>query len=225
MKIKSGMKDYYDYVAYQYGGGDPRIVYVRSKITHIDGVEDNDLMAPKPPDPDTYYDYLTREYGKYCPRWCVVCGVQYIILIKQSVLDDPYARLYNKPKYYELLTEEHPIWHKPKKTRWMQTHPFEHHGKEYKYLAEISKKLKSPVFTMSTNWLAEHFYIDDTVPNLGDLGFDKLIKPEQMYQNISMWMGNVLRSPPDDNPPKSINNEERIIAHGFDLKTSFRKGK
>jgi hypothetical protein len=36
MKIKSAFKDYYDFVADQYGGGDPRIVYERGRLTPPD---------------------------------------------------------------------------------------------------------------------------------------------------------------------------------------------
>ena len=35
MKIISKFKDYYDHVAYMYGGGDPKIIYDRKPIKFI----------------------------------------------------------------------------------------------------------------------------------------------------------------------------------------------
>ena len=117
----------------------------------------------------------------------------------------------------ELLLKEKPFYCGNVKTA------LEVNGKSFPFLLDISRKIKSPVFLMNAYY--NRIEIDNIVPNLKSLGFDKVMLPEQMYQEISMWVGNILKENADDNPPKHINNEEKIIAHGFDLKHSFRNTK
>jgi hypothetical protein len=234
MKIKSPHKDYYDYIAHQYGGGDPKVVYVRSKITAVDGVDDSKLTYKIPSGRGHGYANSTERSLNldYHFKWCVVCGKQYIV-----VVDNKKSHLRSE---YRLLTEGHPVYEVIEKDKKKRERAYGHfykyfgyrmglegfidqHGIEIPDLINLSRQLKSPVFTMDV--YRNHIEIDDIVPNLKMLGFDKLIGPEQMYQQISLWVGNTLKEFPDDNPPKSINNEERILAHGFDLKDSFRNTK
>ena len=237
MKIKSPYKDYYDYIAHQYGGGDPRMVYVRSKITALDGVTEDDLEY-KPKQNGSYYYLHTPECG-YVFKWCVVCGIQYLIAApSESDYHDRYGSSLNLPEKiteYTVIKDGHPAIEalekkeKEKKRRYFffrNKRVLDRHEKSHPDLDNLSRLLKSPVFTIN---IGAHnklgIMIDDNIPNLKSLGFDKLISSEQMYQNISMYVGNVIPENPDGDPPKSINNEERIITHGFDLKTSFRTRK
>jgi len=64
MKIISKYKDYYDYVAHQYGGGDEKIVYVRNGIDIDNGVVYIDEPSWKFGDSDMPYlpDWRYEEY-------------------------------------------------------------------------------------------------------------------------------------------------------------------
>ena len=203
MKIKSPFKDYYDYIAHQYGGGDPRVLYIRSKITAIDGVNRKNLTYSRPKG-GAYYNLSRIRQTEFVFKWCIVCGIQYLIVC-------PSVESY-KLSAYSLLTDSHPAMkelqnnHSVPKFISDRLGPgiLQRHGKNLPDAINLSRSVKSPVFTMDVRDTC--IEIDDIVPNLKVLGFDKLIQPEQMYQNIALWVGNTLKDSPDDNPPKSISN-------------------
>ena len=215
MIIKSVFKDYYDYISKIYGGGDPKVVYIRGKIQ-------GELNVPI----SDRHPYSIPKMPEWEYKWCIVCGKGYLLVSKST---------YTKPKW-DLWTRSHPsnkslMGSKLKFARKLAPiylgsyqHLLELHGKENRVLLKLSKKVKSPVFIIDKIGYGS-FGVENNVPNLQKLGFDKLIRPEQMYQDISYYVGNLLKDVPDNEPPKSVNNEERIISHGFDLKTSFRKEK
>lgn len=60
-------------------------------------------------------------------------------------------------------------------------------------------------------------------PCLKDYGFYTIFDPVQAYQEIEMYIGNVLL--PKDKEFTPLTDKEKIISKGFDLKTSFRKDK
>lgn len=60
-------------------------------------------------------------------------------------------------------------------------------------------------------------------PCLDQLMFQKVMDAQTMYQELDMYISGTLSYP--QNLMVEIPNEERIVKHGFDLKTSFRKRK
>jgi hypothetical protein len=52
--------------------------------------------------------------------------------------------------------------------------------------------------------------------------FPSLISPQQMYQDLAMFMGNRMKDTPDVQPPVELNNRQKIVKAGFDLIQSFR---
>ena len=59
------------------------------------------------------------------------------------------------------------------------------------------------------------------IPNLGRLGVPSLIPAEQMWQDLSSVLTNVLRNDPDKIRMPVIPDEDKIESHGFN-KLSFR---
>lgn len=59
-------------------------------------------------------------------------------------------------------------------------------------------------------------------PRLMDFGFDRVKDPFTAFQEISMYVANILV---EQKETAKIEDKFRIEQHGFDLKTSFRKGK
>lgn len=84
---------------------------------------------------------------------------------------------------------------------------------------KIFLELKCPVWMM-------RFY--DQPPNgilnprLKELGFDRIKDSVTAFQEISMYLANILV---EQKPIEVIADKFRIEQHGFDLKTSFRKEK
>jgi len=68
-------------------------------------------------------------------------------------------------------------------------------------------------------------YLDRIIKNpcLKKYGFEKVMSPIEIFQEIEMFLGNVLVK--DTMPPSHQSDIEKIISHGFDPETSFRKPK
>ena len=59
-------------------------------------------------------------------------------------------------------------------------------------------------------------------PKLLDLNIQSLFTPQEMWIMLSSWLSSQIKDP-IPNPPQT--NKEKILAHGFDLKHSFRNTK
>ena len=54
---------------------------------------------------------------------------------------------------------------------------------------------------------------------LSDYGIASVLSPEQAFINISAFLGWMVDNPP---LPDILTDKEKVVSHGFDLKTSFR---
>jgi hypothetical protein len=91
------------------------------------------------------------------------------------------------------------------------------------YLIELHKMLNVPVFMFYNNrTLLDSDY---WTVNLGELGIGRLYSPEQIYQEISQFISNVMVENADILPPVEISDKDKIVGHGFDIKQSFRNRK
>lgn len=57
------------------------------------------------------------------------------------------------------------------------------------------------------------------IPCLADFGFPSIISPNEMYEKIYAFLGWLKNNP---EIPNNQTDVEKIIAHGFDKRTSFR---
>lgn len=208
MKIISPFKDYYDWIAGKYGGGDPRLIYKRTKIQ---GQDTRDRVI---------YDIVsgrshelsrlnTNRYrlGKstYSFNILIFCSRQYLVV----KIDDA----------TNILSEEkHPdLWQMLNKT----SIDF-YLGKQTQFAENLCKQYDQPVLLIINDLGA---VVNDRIPVLQDVGFASIMSAEQCYQEISHFLGNVLRESPDTKPPVEIDDKYKIIGAGFDTKTSFRHRK
>lgn len=89
-------------------------------------------------------------------------------------------------------------------------------------LVDLSKTLKSPVYSLRRDYMTRSMCLVPWVPVLSTTGIQDYVSAEQMYQNIEWYLMNVLRDSPDTKPPVEVSNEQKILQHGFDVKQSFR---
>lgn len=164
--------------------------------------------------------HLFAHNGKYehhSLKWVSVNGYRYILVQIEpagawQVLDE-----IKHPKLWGSLTQMY-FWGVDRNTT-----PATYHACFDKELVLISRKLNAPVFTYR---LDDGFVsVDGEIPILKDIGIDKLIPPEQLYQDISYFMGNIIKESPDMMPATKMTDKEKIQQHGFDLKQSFRHRK
>ena len=227
MIIKSQFKDYYDYVAHLYGGGDPKVVYPRRPLTHLLD-ESNKIKVMTSTEnfenlPHRYYYHYDRISPNVHFKWLVVTS-KYYLLCGMSDVEGGFIRwkVFNKqdhPKDWAYLIEN--------KSSWMRQRREFYFGYETPALLEVSRALKEPVFCI-TGIERKHkqngciVTVEEIIPNLGLLGMPSLISPEQMYQDIAYFVGNKIHVSPDLAPPVKVSDKDRIMQYGFDLKTSFR---
>ena len=226
MVIKSPFKDYYDFVAKQYGGGDPRIVYTRTRLApliqyHGWTVENQFPVSVNTfplPDP-IHLPY--RVHRRIFPR--SDDSLQYAYLIAIGRAYGVRRELLRPSDPYRLL----PLDWDADRPRWQRLEI--EWGKEYPFLVDLCRKVGAPVFTVNkVDYLGrdgKQVWIDGDIPCLGELGMATLFSPQQMYQELAMFVGNRMKEPPDTEPPVELSNKQKIVKAGFDLVKSFRHRK
>ena len=223
MKIQSQFKDYYDYVAHIYGGGDPKIVYVRNRIGKMEHFSTDHIVrginVEQKGLPTYFYDDELRKRFKHTAKWLAIAGKLYLILTKVSTFPEPPV-----PEDWHVLSEDmHPeIWKDLHERRWAFNAKREYIGVQLPEVLELSRKVNAPVFTFDYSYRRDVANVDGDVPILGNMGIPALIPAEQMYQDLSYFIGNTMKLSPDGMPPTTMTDKEKIAAAGFDLKQSFR---
>lgn len=214
MVIQSKFKDYYDYVAHQYGGGDPRIVYPRKRIENTK-VEMSECMLPSLTQVTSWY---TTDQNPLQFAFLIAIATPYLLVRAASYrwkgLDG-----YRITDPRTLDARRHHSW-------WSLVQ-WEFISQPSTNLLELSRLVDAPVFVVTDiNWHSRKdgvtVQIDELCPVLKEVGMPALISPEQMYQQLAYFMGNTMHPSPDTQPPVEVSNRDKILAAGFDLQQSFR---
>lgn len=225
MKIKSRFKDYYDYVAHAYGGGDERVTYVREplpdNLTSVTLPDFADLPTPRLSGARAYTKHLVingRVYTVIAPIDPVTLVAGPYRLFHQDNFDDD--DVINLSVQYHWRPNE--SWSSLKWERYF--------GQENATALALSKAIKQPVFLVDSyhkNWTSKstHFEINPHIPVLREYGINHYIQPEQLYQEIAYFMSNKMVDSPDLVVHNNMTDKEKIVQHGFDLKQSFRHRK
>lgn len=229
MQIHSRFKDYYDYVAHAYGGGDPKIVYNRERVVeptregHF--VYEGEVAVPnnltmwmpveryrKSKVGDTEYDYAG-----------IVVACRYYVAYQTFLIeeDTAYSNVRTLIKKWTVLGPQEG------RTRRIQNDSTSYvPGQKYKSLIELSRLVKAPVFKI-VNGYGWSQKIEGRVPILHEFGIASHLSAEQCYQEIAMFIANTIKENPDEAPESKppLTNEEKAMAHGFDKRISFRHRK
>jgi hypothetical protein len=241
MLIISKYSDYYDQISNIYGI-DRKIVFNRTqtlpssiKLNVVD-----EIILPFPQitisfNPVRFYNDTTEKLYNMMKEKNIssfkilsVCGKPFYIGHVNVKYDRDY-RLISESKdvvisneFEELLLEHMTGWRDENLT--MQPK---------RYLERLHKEAKSPIIMLIPEFCnirqysyGDHiFAMEEAIPNLSKIeGFAKRYSKEQVYQDISYWISNILNESPDvqpvGKPPQS--DKEKILSHGLDLKRSFR---
>ena len=217
MKIKSSFKDYYDYVAHAYGGGDPKILYIREQVPvtrHV--IESNTNWIMHQP-----YYIPNSEFS-----WLVVNGACYTLM---SIVD-PETGKKSPPKFF---TQENfgeyveSIKNSRYYFRKLDIKNDRYQGVKSAIVTNLSRHLRQPVFIIKSYSACKDpnkhiFEVDSRIPILQHYQFHKYFSPEQLYQEIAYYISNTMHESPDLVVHDNMTNKEKILQHGFDLQTSFR---
>lgn len=218
MRIISKWKDYYDYVGHVFGGQqDNHTVYERK---HISVTNSGIFLTEEVELEDTGEQTLRlpRLYSHDINSvWLFVAGKTYLCV---GGCGEHYD-LFNEEKHNHLLKE---IYTFSFLKQWGNKSYEDFMGIEDVWGQRISKTLNTPVFFYYQRYCAKHerlmFVVHGECPVLADIGFPKIMSAEQCYQNIAFYLANTLTK---QEQPSKMNDIEKVVSHGFDKKTSFRK--
>jgi len=193
MKISSRFRDYYDYVAHAYGGGDERVMYIREPLK-------DDQTSPSTVSRSAFA-YPTLNEAKTDVKFLVING-RYFVLV--SVRDDlgilgPY-RLYTEENFKNILPKIQISYYRYSDTR--ATNWSRYFNIESEFALNLSRSIQHPVFLVngvSWDWKAQRYFtsIDKNIPILADYGIPHHFSPEQMYQDIAYFISNKMVTSPD----------------------------
>ena len=97
--------------------------------------------------------------------------------------------------------------------------------KESKAIMDLHFTTGCPVLTIDWDPSEKDRYRRQLVglmnPRLADIQFYRVMPAPLVFQELSMFIGGVLSN---NDRPEPVDNKYKILAHGFDLKDSFRKG-
>lgn len=230
MRIISSFHDYYD-VGMKYGM-DKEVVYIR-KTEPIYKIEESKL------DSKVYtFKYpmlLDRRYwGKHVFS---ICGKFYIGYWMYIPSYEPIAKGIERTAFCYTIDElereaktwfptikmlDHKPWRDPRTYREILAWEFSNQGKFLGH--ELHQKYKTPILfegCLDFGKVEKPASLWKDI-NLKQLEFFRILKdPVILYQDIFMYISGIIGTP--ENKMAKINNEERVITHGFDLKYSFRK--
>lgn len=224
MKIKSRFKDYYDYVAHLYGGGDERITYVREPLP-------DDKLVVTVNSRVSFYGPNLNEI-KTDVKFLVVNGLVYTLVATtdDKGLRGPYKLFTEKnfgSEIQGLMIKYRYGYQSEKIIKWEK-----YFGVEEPLATAISQSIQTPVFIVESfdyDWSVRSpttkIIIDKNIPILQEYGINHYIQPEQLYQDIAYYVSNKMVTSPDLEVHDNMTDKEKIVQHGFDLKQSFRHRK
>ena len=91
-------------------------------------------------------------------------------------------------------------------------------GKQTQFAENLCKQYDQPVLLIVDDLGA---MVSDRIPVLQDVGFASIMSAEQCYQEISHFLGNILREKPDTKPPIQVDDSTRLSVPGLIQKHHF----
>ena len=233
MRIISKFKDYYDCIMGQYGI-DNSIIYKRNnEIIKLDR-NDTFIFTHKLFKQETcsyYKPNITKDNMNILPKFVWFCGkiyVYYMINYYDNGLEVT-NYVYDKDEIFKLFETYNSSYTKPKeikrKIALFKTEYERINGS--KILNDLFITFNTPIFALSFDTKWNYFSANlrgrichvELNPNLKDIQFYKLFNPVDAFQELSMFIGNVLTNTAEI---PQIDEKYRMAQRGLD-KTSFRQ--
>ena len=211
MYIKSNFRDYYDHQAYIYGI-DSKIVYVRPHIHKEVPTLKLNICEYKYESVRNLRDIYIMHYNPYETHETYIRGI--------VIGDRFFGQIKTKNDEDYRFINKSDVTYK-KNVFWMKEYKVENFiNKVDSTLIDFCKLVNIPVFAF--NVYRDKIIIDEKCPNLGNNGIASFITAEQIYQDLSYFIGNKMKDSPDMMKPVVVSDRDKIIAGGFDLRSSFR---
>lgn len=256
MKIISGWKDYYDHVAHQYGGGDPKVIYHRDYVfpdnvspggwSHEEVKEVNGCYTPSIPSSIHIIHAGIPEVQRHEFRALIVMDQVFLLerhgdineisgeignvrkdwhITTRTILDLPHSERFMVLRPGEAFTNSASRFQRNRMQEVIDKPNYDHYRVKQGYKTDTTARrlcefAGAPVFMLEGN---RRSYILGRTPKLSALGLPMYIDAQQLYQELAMFVGNVLH--PVEQPSSPMQDVEKVVSHGFDKKVSFRHRK
>lgn len=158
-----------------------------------------------------YYDYLVATFGFDDSRVYDRRNKELKPTLTYSCCDGRHLIAIAGVKH-PVVIKKGKCYHKESKELDMYDNEF---LKERGHATNLNEKYRTPVVIQAVGWRANYPHI----PVLADYGFASIIPPEKMYMTIYNYLGWLKDNP---EPPNNQTDKQKVVAHGFDLKKSFR---
>lgn len=220
MKVISKFQDFYDYCGMQ-----SDVLYFRKEEKVTIKVKRNDAAQIY-----AAFPWLFKSFwfdNKISKKVLLICGKPYYFCLKEVRIPHRQGILFGYTDTNELYLPEDEYLKsnmKPKDFKWHSDKPVPFTLPDVKYWHRLAK---SPILEIKLSDLwgyKETELIEITVVKDVSINFLQEILPpaDELFRDIEFFISNDLR---DEKPLTEIANDYKILASGFDLKTSFRKGK
>lgn len=253
MKILSNYKDYYDYLAYQYGVDD-QIVFKRNRIMPLPAeieyitLPECDSLNDDPVRPrnreygyhigSTNWNYYEND-GKICQFESVsIAGTIYCYLYeydkakRKAIQRIPHKEDYENYVRWRKETGQRigghilwwDIWGGGRNIQFdpalLGIIPPEDNWRVHSFDLKLHQQFGVPILWKQLR--NGDGSVGLVMPNLSKIiGFSGLYPAEKIYHDIYNFL-QARRQTPDNDSPVAIDNQSKIVKHGFDLKKSFR---
>jgi len=87
---------------------------------------------------------------------------------------------------------------------------------------DLNRKFRKPVLVLEGGYLYKDSDKTEFDPILKTFGFHKVLTAHEIYVEVETFLGWMKDNP---EPPNNQTNDNKVLANGFDLKTSFRHKK
>lgn len=207
--IGNGKKDYFDYLIHQYGE-DPLVVLDRRPIGEFVNLGSVSYYKPKQVDKKYHMscgilrkDHKDRQrQDKYISDFLILNGKSY-----------PLAKVGTK---YELINEENCVITNSRYFSIKDETVYDYYTpKEETLLIELSKEINRHCFI-----IRDVCSVSGEFPCLSAIGIPSIKTSQEVYLETVDFIAKHFAKEGEVSVPQT--NKEKIVGHGFDLKTSFR---
>lgn len=220
MKVISKFQDFYDFCGMQ-----SDVMYFRKEEKVSIKVKKTDAAQIYAAFPWLLKSYWYSKVSR--KKVLLICGKPYFFCLKEVKIPHPQGLPFGYTVTNELYFPEDKYLKsnvKPKDFKWQNEEVVPSSLPDVKYWHRLAN---SPILeiTLSDLWShKETELVEITVLKDVSINFLQEILPpaDELFRDIEFFISNDLR---EEKPLTEIANDYRILASGFDLKTSFRKGK
>ena len=213
MIIVSKVKDYYDYLSGVYGI-DEKLVFDRRYENYLLPTEPIPFSGKRIIEPTKYTFAICGELFEVF----FFNGKCYHTLPELFELGKEIAKYENVPEVFPAVSgwKSGINFDTPPRYKWSSVHPltFKEWSTANYGKTKVNQINRWPILVYpekSVYWHKEVY--------LKDFGFASWYPPDEIYQNITAFLGWLVDNPPE---PDNQTNKGKIESHGFDLKRSFR---